>query len=61
MKFVHYLERIVGVDIYPLLSLVIFGSFFIVVAVWLFNTKKSDFDEVSHIPLNDNDSETNIK
>ncbi|HMV22729.1 MAG TPA: hypothetical protein PKN57_05575 [Saprospiraceae bacterium] len=57
MKFVHYLERIVGVDIYPLLSLVIFGSFFLVVAVWLFSTKKSDFDEVSRIPLNENEPE----
>ena len=57
MKFVHYLERIVGVDIYPLLSLVIFGSFFLVVAVWLLSTKKSDFDEVSRIPLNENEPE----
>ena len=57
MKFVHYLERIVGVDIFHLLSIVIFGSFFLVVAVWLFSTKKSDFDEVSRIPLNENEPE----
>ncbi|MBL7831281.1 MAG: hypothetical protein JNK41_09665 [Saprospiraceae bacterium] len=57
MKFIHYLERIVGVDIYPLLSLIIFGSFFLVVLVWLYNTDKTYFEEVSRIPLSENELE----
>ncbi len=57
MKFIHYLERIVGVDIYPLLSLIIFGSFFLVMLVWMYNVDKSYIDEVSRIPLNGNEQD----
>lgn len=54
MKFIHYLGRIAGVDIYPLLSLIIFGSFFIVMLVWLYNVDKGYIDEASRIPLGGN-------
>jgi cbb3-type cytochrome oxidase subunit 3 len=57
MKFIHYLERIGGVDIYPMLSLIIFGSFFIVVLVWLYSVDKSYFDEIANIPLQENEQD----
>ena len=51
MKFIHYLEKITGVSIYPLISFVIFGLFFLVVLVWVLKTDKQKIYEVSRIPL----------
>lgn len=51
MKFIHYLEKITGVSIYPLTSFVIFGLFFLVVLVWVLKTDKQKIHEVSRIPL----------
>lgn len=51
MKFIHYLEKITGVSIYPLTSFVIFGLFFLVVLIWVLKTDKQKIYEVSRIPL----------
>lgn len=51
MKFIHYLEKITGVSIYPLISFVIFGLFFLVVLLWVIKTDKQKIHEVSRIPL----------
>lgn len=51
MKFVHYLEKITGVSIFPLLSLVIFGLFFIAVLLYVWKADKRTINEISRIPL----------
>jgi cytochrome c oxidase cbb3-type subunit IV len=51
MKFIHYLEKITGVSIYPLISFVIFGLFFLAVLVWVLKTDKQKIYDVSRIPL----------
>jgi cbb3-type cytochrome oxidase subunit FixQ-like protein len=51
MKFVHYLEKISGVDIYGLASLIIFVVFFLGMLTWVFKTGKKTFNEISRIPL----------
>ena len=51
MKFINYLEKVSGVDLMGLLSLVIFFLFFTGMLVWVFRTKKKDYHEVSQIPL----------
>ncbi len=51
MKFINYLEKVSGIEIMGLLSLSIFFLFFAVMLTWVFKTKKKDFDEVSRIPL----------
>lgn len=51
MKFVNYLEKITGVGIYPLTSLIIFGLFFLLMLAWVFNSKKATMNEISRIPL----------
>lgn len=51
MKFIHYLEKITGVSIYPLISFVIFGLFFLVVLLWVIKTDKQKIYDVSRIPL----------
>jgi hypothetical protein len=51
MKFVHYLEKISGVSIYPVLSFLIFSIFFLVVFVWVLKTDRKRMQEMSRIPL----------
>lgn len=51
MKFIHYLEKITGVSIYPLASLCIFGVFFLAVLVWVIRADKKTIQEISRIPL----------
>jgi len=50
----HNLETIAGVAIYPILSLLIFFIFFIVLGIWVFSYKKEKINELSQIPLHDN-------
>ena len=55
LKFIKgNLEQIDGVAIYPMISLLIFFVFFMVLFWWVFTAKKSHIEEVSAIPLNDN-------
>ncbi|MDE3144035.1 MAG: CcoQ/FixQ family Cbb3-type cytochrome c oxidase assembly chaperone [Bacteroidota bacterium] len=51
MKFIHYLEKITGVDIYALTSLTIFLSFFIIMLLWAWKADKNMINEISQIPL----------
>lgn len=50
----HNMETIEGVSIYPILSLLIFFIFFVGLGFWVFSYKKEKINEMSHIPLNDN-------
>ncbi len=51
MKFINYLEKVSGVDIFGLTSLLIFFLFFLVMLTWVFKTKKKNFQDISRIPL----------
>jgi len=50
----HNMETIAGVAVYPVLSLLIFFAFFVGLGIWVFSYKKEKIDELSQIPLNDN-------
>jgi hypothetical protein len=52
MKFIHYLEKISGVSIYGLSSLLLFGTIFLVMLVWAIKADRKMIDEISRIPLN---------
>ncbi|MBL4604660.1 MAG: CcoQ/FixQ family Cbb3-type cytochrome c oxidase assembly chaperone [Flavobacteriaceae bacterium] len=55
LKFVkNHLVSITGIEIYPLISLLIFFTFFVVLFWWVFTAKKEYTNEVSQLPLNDN-------
>jgi hypothetical protein len=55
LKFVKsHMETITGVEIYPLISLVIFFTFFVILFWWVFTAKKEYINTVSQIPLNYN-------
>ncbi|MGC8750581.1 CcoQ/FixQ family Cbb3-type cytochrome c oxidase assembly chaperone [Hydrotalea sp.] len=51
MKFINYLEKILGVDVYALTSLLIFFLFFVGVALWVWKADKKTMQEISNIPL----------
>ncbi len=51
MKFINYLEKVSGVDIFGLASLIIFFLFFLVMLTWVLKTKKKSYQEISRIPL----------
>ncbi|GAA4466419.1 hypothetical protein GCM10023093_20540 [Nemorincola caseinilytica] len=57
MKFIHYLETITGVGIFPLASLMIFFLFFAAVATWAFKADKSYIDSMSAIPFPENNNQ----
>ncbi len=54
LKFVkHNLETIVGVEIYPMISLVIFFSVFMGYTIYAFTYKKEKADKMSQLPFQD--------
>ncbi len=60
LKFVKgNLENIDGVAIYPMISLLIFFVFFLVLFWWVFTAKKTHIDEVSNLPFKDDTIITN--
>ena len=54
MKFIHYLENISGISIYPLTSLLIFFVFFIVLLWFVLKTDKQYLKEIEQIPFDNN-------
>lgn len=61
MKIViQQLEQINGVEIYPIISLIIFFTFFVLVGYLVITTPKSVIEEMSNLPLDeDNDLQDN--
>ncbi|CAM1368257.1 CcoQ/FixQ family Cbb3-type cytochrome c oxidase assembly chaperone [Tenacibaculum soleae] len=54
LKFVkNHMESITGIEIYPMISLTIFFTFFMVLFWWVFTAKKEYISKVSSLPLND--------
>lgn len=51
MKFRHYLESISGVEIYPMISLLAFFTFFALLLFFVIKAKKKDIEELENIPL----------
>lgn len=61
LKFIKgNLENIDGVAIYPMISLLIFFVFFVVLFWWVFTASKSHIEEVSNIPLTDDTTNLNL-
>lgn len=51
----HHLETIIGIEIYPLISFVIFFAFFIGLFAYVVLMRKSYIQEVEKLPLTEND------
>ena len=50
----HNMETIAGVEIYPILSLLIFFLFFVALGIWVFTYKKEKINALGQMPLEDN-------
>ncbi|OJU23006.1 MAG: cytochrome C oxidase Cbb3 [Sphingobacteriales bacterium 41-5] len=51
MKFVNYLEKITGVGVYPMISLIVFTLFFIGVVIYAIRTPNETVKEMENLPL----------
>lgn len=54
MKFAEYLTTINGVAIYPIISLVLFVSFFILVTIMIMRMNSKELEHIEKLPLDDN-------
>ena len=53
------MESITGIEIYPLISLLIFFLFFVILFWWVITAKKDYIKTVSELPLENNRNNTN--
>jgi cbb3-type cytochrome oxidase subunit 3 len=61
LKFIRqYADKIDGIEIYPIISLMIFVLFFLAVLVYVRKMKQSSVDEMKQLPL-DLQEETHSK
>lgn len=52
LKFVkHHMETIVGIEIFPIISFIIFFTFFCAVAAYVIWQRKDHFTKMSMLPL----------
>lgn len=49
----------IGVEVYPIISLLVFFLFFVLLFWWVFTYKKESIKQLRDLPF-DNDSENNI-
>ncbi|WP_372474751.1 CcoQ/FixQ family Cbb3-type cytochrome c oxidase assembly chaperone [Capnocytophaga sp. ARDL2] len=61
LKFIkHNMETIAGIEIFPVIALLIFFLFFVGLTIWVMTYKKQTIDELSNIPLEkENETELN--
>lgn len=56
LKFIkHNLDTIAGIDIFPIISFVIFFLFFIGLFVWVAKMNKTEIELISNLPLEGNE------
>jgi len=61
LKFVkNYMDSISGIEIYPIISLIIFFTFFVILFWWVFTAKKDYIKSVSNLPLDNNNNQNDI-
>jgi len=52
LKYIKdHMESITGIEIYPIISLLIFFIFFVILFWWVISAKKDYIQTVSNIPL----------
>ncbi|HZJ36221.1 MAG TPA: CcoQ/FixQ family Cbb3-type cytochrome c oxidase assembly chaperone [Gillisia sp.] len=55
LKFIEgHMSSIEGIEIYPIISLLIFFIFFVLLISWVITAKKEYVEEVSKIPFESN-------
>lgn len=57
--FKNYFKGIEGIANYPMFSLLVFFLFFMAVFIWMMKADKKRLDEISRLPLIDQDKPSN--
>ncbi|MBX7041930.1 MAG: CcoQ/FixQ family Cbb3-type cytochrome c oxidase assembly chaperone [Ignavibacteria bacterium] len=57
--FKEIFEGIQGIDIYPIFSLLLFMSFFVLAAVWIVRLDKGYIEEMENLPLENSENKDN--
>ncbi|MCK5441941.1 MAG: CcoQ/FixQ family Cbb3-type cytochrome c oxidase assembly chaperone [Maribacter sp.] len=61
LKFIkNHMESIEGIATYPMISLLIFFVFFALLFWWVLTARKEYINEVSQIPLEDNNQNNHV-
>lgn len=58
--FSNYLSSIENVGIYPIITLLIFFSFFMVIVIWFFKADKGYLKKMEVMPLDINEENSNL-
>ncbi|SHJ07521.1 CcoQ/FixQ family Cbb3-type cytochrome c oxidase assembly chaperone [Flavobacterium terrae] len=62
LKFIkHNMETISGIEIYPIISLLIFFLFFVGLYFWVFTYKKEKINQLSNLPFSEGTSDEFLK
>ncbi len=58
LKFIkHTMDTIGGIEIYPIISLLIFFTFFVLLFIWVATYKKETIKELSNMPFMDDEKQ----
>lgn len=58
LKFIkHNMETIIGIEIFPIISFLIFFSFFVILFIWVARIKKSEIQTIAALPLDEVDED----
>jgi len=52
----HHMSSISGIEIYPLISFVLFFAFFVGVAIWVIKGDKQHFNDMAQVPLDNEET-----
>ncbi|CAN5803952.1 hypothetical protein BH11BAC7_BH11BAC7_22890 [soil metagenome] len=61
MKFINYLQSITGVSIFPLISLLVFVIFFILLGIYVLKADKNRLNYIAALPIEEQEKEENNK
>jgi cytochrome c oxidase cbb3-type subunit IV len=60
LKYIKgHMDSIQDIEIFPIISLLIFFGFFTILFIWVVTSKKKYIDEVSNLPLENDEEENN--
>ncbi len=57
--FSNYLKDIEGIGIYPIISLLVFFIFFVIMLLWMFKIDKKYIKKMQELPLDSNNNPNN--
>ncbi|MBP6311263.1 MAG: CcoQ/FixQ family Cbb3-type cytochrome c oxidase assembly chaperone [Flavobacteriales bacterium] len=62
LKFIkHHMDTIIGIGIYPLISFVLFFTFFVLMLIWLRKVGRSHVDHMAALPITEEFSTLEIE